>query len=101
MNDLLTELKIEMEASGFKTYNDMFLRQKLKQAIGKVNRARRFTPSENMLYDTKYEDKILELAIIFLAQIGAEGETSHSENGISRSYREEKDVLREIIPLIK
>ena len=43
----------------------------------------------------------MEIAAYLVNQRGAEGETAHSENGISRSY-EDGDVpptlLREIVP---
>lgn len=44
----------------------------------------------------------VEIAVYLLNKRGAEGETSHSENGISRSY-EDGDVpptmLRQIVPM--
>ena len=49
----------------------------------------------------RYAYNQIEIAAYLLNKRGAEGETSHSENGISRSY-EDGDVpptlLREIIP---
>lgn len=50
---------------------------------------------------TKYEYLQLEIAAYLLNKRGAEGQTSHSENGISRSY-ENADIpssmLRTITP---
>lgn len=50
---------------------------------------------------TKYEYLQLEIAAYLLNKRGAEGQTSHSENGISRSY-ENADIpssmLRAITP---
>ncbi len=50
---------------------------------------------------TKYEYLQLEIAAYLLNKRGAEGQTSHSENGISRSY-ENADIpnsmLRSITP---
>ena len=49
----------------------------------------------------RYEYKQIEIAAYLVNKRGAEGETAHSENGISRSY-EDGDVpptrLREVIP---
>ena len=49
----------------------------------------------------KYHYTQLEVAAYLLNKRGAEGETAHSENGISRSY-EDGDVppslLREVVP---
>lgn len=50
-----------------------------------------------------YEIKQLEIAAYLINKRGAEGETAHSENGISRSY-EDGDVppsmLRDIVPFV-
>lgn len=81
------------------------LQMEIKNAIGEINRCRRFTPSENVLYDIKYEDKILPLAIAGFLKTGAEGETSHSENNITRTYENggkyPDSMLADIIPLAK
>lgn len=51
----------------------------------------------------KYEGVMLEIAQYMLNKRGAEGETSHSENGIQRVY-EDGDIpptlLRRITPLV-
>ena len=81
------------------------LKYKIKRAIKKINRCRRFDVTETQPYDTKYEDLIIPLAISSFAKIGAEGENVHSENGITRHYTSggdyPKELLDEIIPLIK
>ena len=81
------------------------LQMEIKNAIGEINRYRRFTPSENVLYDIKYEDKILPLAIAGFLKTGAEGETSHSENNITRTYENggkyPDSMLADIVPLAK
>lgn len=49
----------------------------------------------------QYEHLQLEIAIYMLNKRGAEGQTSHSENGISRSYENAdipKSMLRSITP---
>ena len=50
----------------------------------------------------KYDYTQVEIAVYLLNKRGAEGETSHSENGISRAY-ENADIpaslMREIVPM--
>lgn len=50
---------------------------------------------------TQYDNVQIEIAAYMLNKRGAEGETSHSENGVSRSY-EDGDIpptlLRRIVP---
>ena len=53
----------------------------------------------------RFDFNIIEGAKWYLATEGAEGETSHSENGIGRTYQNAReypdDLLNEIIPLVK
>lgn len=81
------------------------LKYEIKRAIAQINRCRRFEATKEKPYDEKYEDLIIPLAISSFAKIGAEGQTVHSENGITRHYTSggdyPKELLREIIPLIR
>lgn len=103
----VTTLKSILKAKGFDvsdTDNELLLYE-IKRAIGEINRCRRFTPTDEKMYDKKYEDLIIPLSVSAFAKIGAEGQISHSENGIVRNYTSggdyPKDVLNSIIPLIK
>lgn len=84
---------------------DDVLNYEIERAIATINRCRRFTPSNTILYDEKYEYLILPMCVSSLAKMGAEGETSHSENGVSRSYGSDydypKNLMQQIVPLIK
>lgn len=103
--ELLSILKQSCEDRGIPKMSDVTLNQEIKEAIAEINRCRRFTPTEKVLYDPKYEDMIIPLCISSLAKIGAEGQSSHSENGVSRSYGTDgkypSSMLKSIIPLIK
>ena len=48
----------------------------------------------------EYEMLQLELACTLINKRGAEGESAHNENGVSRNYRTESDILFEITPLV-
>lgn len=51
--------------------------------------------------ESKYKDLQIRIAVEMYNKIGAEGETSHSENGISRGYSSasvSEELLREITP---
>jgi hypothetical protein len=51
--------------------------------------------------EPRYEDLQIRIAVEMFAKRGAEGETSHSENGVSRSYSSasvSEELLREITP---
>lgn len=85
--------------------DDAIYEQEIKEAIAAINRRRRFKPTDEKLYDLRYEDLIIPLAISSLAKIGAEGEAIHSENGVSRTYNTDgkypSAILKSIIPLVK
>lgn len=103
--DTLTTLKAVLKSRGLETYDDQVLQYEIKRAINEINRCRRFTPTNEKPYDKKYEDLIVPLCVSSLAKIGAEGQTSHSENGVIRAYNGggdyPKDLLATIKPLIK
>lgn len=51
-----------------------------------------------------YQNFQLEIAVYLVNKIGAEGQTSHNENGINRSYESASvpySMLKHIIPLAK
>ncbi len=51
--------------------------------------------------EDRYKDLQIRIAVEMFNKRGAEGETSHSENGVSRSYSSasvSEELLREITP---
>lgn len=48
---------------------------------------------------SRFFNQIIDVAMFDYNQIGIEGETSHSENGISRTYRSRNSLFRGICPL--
>lgn len=85
--------------------SDSTLDYEINRAIKTINRCRRFVASDTVLYDSKYEDLIIPMCVSSISKMGAEGQNSHSENGVSRSYGTSgdypKELLQEIIPLAK
>ena len=56
------------------------------------------------IVETKYLSVQLKMAIEMYNKIGAEGQISHSENGISRSYQSadiSSSLLNQVIPMAK
>lgn len=104
-DDLLITLKAVLLAKHFQLPPDVVLQQEIKSAIGTINRCRRFTPTEDLPYDKKYENLIIPMCVYAISKYGAEGELLHSENGISRTYSSAgdypKELISQIIPLIK
>lgn len=104
-SQLLVSLKTALTGRDLGNFDDAFLLTEIELAIGEVNRCRRFTPKNDVLYDAKYEYIIVPMCIASLSKIGAEGQTRHSENGIDRQYGGDGNypasLTRQIIPLIK
>ena len=53
--------------------------------------------------EDKYKDLQIRIAVEMFNKRGAEGETAHSENGVSRSYASasvSEDLLREVTPKV-
>lgn len=70
----------------------------LDRAIAKV--LNRLYPYDNTKTEVpnRYSELTIELAICLYNQSGAEGQSSHSENGVSRVWRSEVEILSEITP---
>lgn len=82
------------------TTNDLKLQLMLDRAESKIKERRRWPPDKPM--ESRWNELQIQIVIFLWNKQGAEGETSHSENGVSRSY-ENADIpdslLNEIIPL--
>lgn len=105
--ELVSKLQVILNSKDFNvTDSDKpLLEYEVERAIAEINKCRRFTPTNDALYDKKYESLIIPLCISAFAKSGAEGQTSHTENGIVRNYTSggdyPKDMLNGIIPLVK
>lgn len=85
------------------TENDLI--DEINDAIFAVNERRRFEATPDTPFEPKYESLIVKLAFASITKYGAEGESSHSENGISREYDNAGEypeaLLSRIVPLAK
>lgn len=100
--DMEQTLKRKAKARGFEiTDNDIC--DEINDAIEAVNLRRQFEATSQKPFEEKYKSLIVNLALSSVAKYGAEGETSHSENGIGRSYDSAGNypeaLLNQIVPL--
>ena len=63
-----------------------------------LNRVYPFGYDESKTVPLRYEQIQIQLAVELYTHKGAEGQTSHSENGISRSWPEKSRLLSMIMP---
>lgn len=84
--------------------SDTTLQYELDKAAKAINSRRHYIPTEEIPLEEKYNELQIELAISSISRYGAEGQVSHSENGINRSYENGSDypasMLDNIVPLI-
>lgn len=62
-----------------------------------------FGVPENTEFPTRYERLACNLAVRYISRRGAEGQTDHSENGISRRFKtvNDDDLLCVVTPFAK
>lgn len=54
----------------------------------------------SLSFPARYDDLHVRLAIDMWAKRGAEGQSSHNENGVNRSYEPQSRLLAEVIPYV-
>lgn len=60
-----------------------------------------YTEEEKNMAVKRYRDTVFAAAIYYWAKQGADGQSSHSENGYSRSYQSEDDIYFDVVPMVK
>ena len=81
-----------------------FLLILIKQVVRKVCNKRYpfgYTDIQREKAIEKYRTEIFDGTIYRWAKDGAEGESSHNENGISRAYEKEDDIYFDVVPMAK
>lgn len=102
--EIFADLSAELSVSD-KNFNETLLLSKVRNAMREVKRARNYPKSytdsqiETDMYD--YFSNIRNIALYDYNQIGAEGQTSSSENGTSRSYVDRDKLFCGICPFVR
>lgn len=81
-------------------FSDEDIIDEIENSIEAINDRRHFTPTSSILIEDKYINLAYKLTISSMVKEGAEGESSHSENGINRKY-DNSELLSTIVPLAK
>lgn len=84
MDELLARVKIRLRFTG--EVEDSMLTDLLISALDVINDIRQFTPTTEAVVEPQYRSVAVEMAVALYSKLGAEGEVSHSENGVSRTY---------------
>lgn len=102
--EIFADLSAELSVSD-ENFNETLLLSKVRNAMREVKRARNYPKSysdsqiDQDMYD--YFSNIRNIALYDYNQIGAEGQTSSSENGTSRSYVDRDKLFCGICPFVR
>ena len=101
VNNLLTEF-INAFAND-DTFDSSAMKDKIESALNEVQETRRY-PSyyteEQIVKDlNKYCSTIKNVALYDYNQIGAEFQESHTENSVSRSWKEREKLFSGVVPI--
>ena len=103
-DEIIEDLTAELSETD-ENFNATVLAVKVKSAIREVKRAKKYTSNytdERITADLQnYYSNIRALALYDYNLIGAEGQSSSTENGVSRSYVDRKTLFVGIIPIAK
>lgn len=84
MDELLARLKVRLEIDS--TDEDSLLEELIQSAVDTVNNLRNYTSTDSAIVESVYKSLVVDMAIVSYNRLGAEGETSHNENGVSRTF---------------
>ena len=95
VNEILEDLTTEL---GLTEDSDLaVLTSKIRNAYREVKRTRNYQSGHTQEFIDRdmegFYSNIRELALYDFNQVGAEGQTSHSENGTSRVWKERRECL--------
>lgn len=104
IDEIVDELTIELMNEP--TFNADILRIKVKGAVRDVRLKRNYTATDYTDEQTaddlyNYYSVIKSVALYDYNQIGAEGEQSHSENSVSRSWVSRDELFRSVHAFVK
>lgn len=103
-DEIVADLTIELKEDD--DFSTDILAVKVKNAIREIKSARMYpsTYTEEMIekdLETNYYSTITNLARYDYNQIGAEGESSHSEGDVSRSWVDRNSFFNGVAPFVK
>lgn len=105
MAKLIDIVMSELEETIPDEVNKEVLASKVRNAIREVKRARRYPShyTEEMINEDleNYISNIEGLALYDYNQVGAEGESTHNEGGVNRTWKSRNTNFNGIVPIAK
>ena len=103
IREIVDELTTELQISEGDRFNPVLLESKVKAAYRDVRTARKYPKSyteaaiESDMED--YFSQVRDIAMYDYNQIGAEGQTSYSQDGVSVHYVERNKLFAGVLPI--
>ena len=98
--DLLSQLKAVISVSDLRQYlnNEDLLRYAIEWAISEINSRRNHIPTEEVPFEPRYRNNVIQGATDWLSRIGGEEYQSSSDNGVSVSFKTIPSWLLSVTP---
>lgn len=101
--EIIEELKTELMVTEGDKFNEALLKSKVKGAYRSVQTARMYPPSytEAMIERDmkKYYTQVRDIALYDYNQIGAEGQTQFTQDGVTVHYLERSKLFYGVLPI--
>lgn len=102
--EIFLKLKRNCEIRDLIFEDDVYY-DEIDNAIEVVNERRNYKPTNEKPCEEKYQNLIYKMALYSISKMGAEGELSHQENGIYRTYQSASDypsdLINQVIPKVR
>lgn len=103
IEEIIEELKAEIEATEGDKFNLSLLRSKVNSAYRAVKTARRYPASYSEAAIERdmnnYYSQVREIAMFDYNQAGAEGQSQYSQDGVSVHYVERDKLFYGVLPI--
>ena len=105
LKELQADLEVELSAELHTDSDKALLSSKIKGAYREIMFRRNYQKHHTQEFIDKDMEKLYPvlkyLALFDWNMIGAEGQTGHSENGTSRTWRNRDEILAKVVPFVQ
>ena len=103
IEDIIEELKTELQETEGEKFNETLLTSKVKGAYREVMAARKYPASYSEAAIERdmdnYYSQVRSVALFDYNQIGAEGQTQYSQDGVSVHYVDRNSLFYGVLPI--
>lgn len=105
IEEIVEDIRAELEIAEGEKFNENLLRSKVKSAYREVKTARKY-PAEYSEASVErdmenYYSQVRAIALFDYNQIGAEGQTQYSQDGVSIHYVDRSALFYGVLPIAR